>query len=90
MGTPHLKGRATGAAARHAGLLLAARRHRMRGDDPVGAGARPTAASRHEPVKEVAWAEMDKEQRIDYMKSVVLPRMKQVVHPVQPGSLLAR
>jgi hypothetical protein len=37
----------------------------------------PTTAVNAAAGKEVAWADMVKEQRIDYMKSVVLPRMKQ-------------
>ena len=37
--------------------------------------AAPVAAS---PAKEIAWADMNKDQRLEYMKSVVAPRMKQV------------
>jgi hypothetical protein len=37
--------------------------------------AAPAAAS---PAKEIAWADMNKDQRLEYMKSVVAPRMKQV------------
>ena len=37
----------------------------------------PATAATPTASKEVAWADMVKEQRIDYMKSVVLPRMKQ-------------
>lgn len=45
---------------------------------PPATAANPTAA------KEVAWADMVKEQRIDYMKSVVLPRMKQAFTQFSP------
>ena len=34
--------------------------------------AAPVAAS---PAKEIAWADMNKDQRLEYMKSVVVPRM---------------
>ena len=37
--------------------------------------AAPAAAS---AAKEIAWADMNKNQRLEYMKSVVAPRMKQV------------
>ena len=37
--------------------------------------AAPAAAS---AAKEIAWADMNKDQRLEYMKSVVVPRMKQV------------
>ena len=43
---------------------------------------RPRPAPR--AAKEVAWADMVKEQRIDYMKSVVLPRMKQAFTQFNP------
>jgi hypothetical protein len=33
---------------------------------------------------EVAWADMGKDQRLEYMKSVVLPRMKQVFSSFNP------
>jgi len=39
---------------------------------PVAAPAAASAA------KEIAWADMNKDQRLEYMKSVVAPRMKQV------------
>lgn len=46
----------------------------------------PAPATAASPVaaKEVAWADMVKEQRIDYMKSVVLPRMKQAFTRFSP------
>jgi hypothetical protein len=44
----------------------------------VPAAATPPAAA------EVPWAEMNKDQRIDYMKSVVLPRMRQVFTSFSP------
>ncbi len=34
--------------------------------------------------KEVAWADMSKDQRIEYMKSVVVPQMKQVFAAFNP------
>jgi cytochrome c553 len=45
---------------------------------PAPAAAKPAA------VPEVAWPEMNKDQRIDYMKSVVLPRMRQVFTNFSP------
>ena len=75
MGTPLFAARACGTAT---ALVLAwprgPRRHRLRGNDPVAPRPRPRPRRRR---KEVAWADMIKDQRIDYMKSVVLPRMKQ-------------
>jgi hypothetical protein len=44
----------------------------------------PTTAASPTAAKEVAWADMVKEQRIDYMKSVVLPRMKQAFTQFSP------
>jgi len=49
---------------------------------PTPAGANGAAKSSGPP--EVAWADMVKEQRIDYMKSVVLPRMKQAFTGFNP------
>jgi cytochrome c553 len=46
---------------------------------PTTAASAPAGAG-----KEVAWADMVKEQRIDYMKSVVLPRMKQAFTQFSP------
>ena len=40
----------------------------------TAAAAQPGA----KPAGEIAWADMNKDQRIEYMKSVVIPRMKQV------------
>ena len=40
------------------------------------AASGPPAAGTAAKPAEVGWAEMNKDQRIDYMKSVVLPRMK--------------
>lgn len=44
----------------------------------------PAAAAKPAGAAEVGWAEMNKDQRIDYMKSVVLPRMKQVFSSFNP------
>jgi hypothetical protein len=44
----------------------------------------PAAASSAPANKEVAWAEMGKDQRIDYMKTVVVPRMRQVFTAFDP------
>jgi cytochrome c553 len=44
----------------------------------------PTTAASATAGKEVSWADMVKEQRIDYMKSVVLPRMKQAFTQFSP------
>jgi hypothetical protein len=44
----------------------------------------PAAATKPAPTAEVAWPEMNKDQRIDYMKSVVLPRMRQVFSGFNP------
>lgn len=38
----------------------------------------PATAPAAGPAKEIAWADMNKDQRLEYMKSVVAPRMKQV------------
>ena len=46
--------------------------------------AAPAAAAPTGVPPEVGWAEMNKDQRIDYMKSVVLPRMKQVFTSFSP------
>jgi hypothetical protein len=43
--------------------------------------AAPVAAN---APKELAWAEMNKDQRMEYMKSVVAPRMKQVFVTFSP------
>lgn len=44
----------------------------------------PAAAAKPAGASEVRWAEMNKDQRIDYMKSVVLPRMRQVFSNFNP------
>jgi len=45
----------------------------------ASAPAPATAAAAAPPAaKEIAWADMNKDQRLEYMKSVVAPRMKQV------------
>ena len=44
----------------------------------------PPAAAGAATAGEVAWADMNKEQRIDYMKSVVAPRMRQVFTQFNP------
>jgi hypothetical protein len=76
MGRPHFRG----ARVRHSdGIALAgclalaviACAETTPAAPPPATAPTPTAS------KEVAWADMVKEQRIDYMKSVVLPRMKQ-------------
>ena len=46
--------------------------------------ATATAAAKPPGTPEVAWGEMNKEQRIDYMKTVVLPRMRQVFVSFNP------
>jgi len=47
---------------------------------PVGAGA----AAKPAGPPEIPWADMNKDQRIDYMKSGVLPRMKQAFTNFSP------
>jgi len=47
---------------------------------PATAAAQTTA----KPAGEIAWADMNKEQRIEYMKSVVVPRMKQAFTAFNP------
>ncbi|HXU02034.1 MAG TPA: hypothetical protein VN903_13770 [Polyangia bacterium] len=42
------------------------------------------AAAGAAPAKEVAWGDMSKDQRIDYMKGVVAPRMKQAFTTFNP------
>jgi hypothetical protein len=49
---------------------------------PAPAGANAAEKSAGPP--EVPWAEMVKEQRIDYMKAVVLPRMRQAFTNFSP------
>jgi len=44
----------------------------------------PAPASGATAGKEVAWADMSKDQRIEYMKSVVVPQMKQVFTTFNP------
>ena len=44
--------------------------------------AAPAAAGA--PAKELAWAEMGKQDRIEYMKTVVLPRMRQAFAQFSP------
>src|SRR5689334_22813720 len=46
------------------------------------APAAPTAAGA--PAKELSWAEMGKQDRIEYMKTVVLPRMRQAFAQFNP------
>ena len=48
--------------------------------ETTASGPGPSAPA----VKETPWAEMNKEQRIDYMKSTVLPRMKQAFTNFSP------
>jgi hypothetical protein len=48
------------------------------------AAAPAPAAAKPAPAAEVAWPEMNKDQRIDYMKAVVLPRMRQVFTSFNP------
>jgi cytochrome c553 len=48
------------------------------------APATASAAATPPAAPEVAWPEMNKDQRIDYMKSVVLPRMRQVFTNFSP------
>jgi len=55
----------------------------------VAVACAETKASAPAPVtagagKEVAWADMSKDQRIEYMKSVVVPQMKQVFTTFNP------
>jgi cytochrome c553 len=45
---------------------------------PAPATAPAAAPAAAGPAKEIAWADMNKDQRLEYMKSVVAPRMKQV------------
>lgn len=47
---------------------------------PAGAGA----AGKPAGPPEIPWADMNKDQRIDYMKSIVLPRMKQAFTNFSP------
>jgi hypothetical protein len=49
---------------------------------PAAGGANAAGKSGGPP--EVAWADMVKDQRIEYMKSVVLPRMKQAFANFSP------
>src|SRR6478672_9027304 len=42
------------------------------------------AAAAGAPAKELSWAEMGKQDRIEYMKSVVLPRMRQAFSQFNP------
>jgi hypothetical protein len=44
----------------------------------ASAPAPTTAPAAASAAKEIAWADMNKDQRLEYMKSVVAPRMKQV------------
>src|SRR6185369_17163905 len=49
---------------------------------PAPAGAAAAVKSAGPP--EVPWADMNKDQRIDYMKAIVLPRMKQAFTNFSP------
>jgi hypothetical protein len=44
----------------------------------------PAPATAGSAAKEVAWGDMTKDQRIDYMKTTVLPRMKQTFTTFDP------
>jgi hypothetical protein len=50
---------------------------------PAAAGT-TTTTSALKPAPELSWADMNKQQRIDYMKAVVVPRMKQVFVAFNP------
>jgi hypothetical protein len=47
-------------------------------------GSAPPPASAASAAKEVAWADMTKDQRIEYMKTTVLPQMKQAFTAFDP------
>ncbi len=83
MGTPHFRG---SRVRRGGGVVLACcvALGVIACAETTPSTPAPTTAASATPVKEVAWADMVKEQRIDYMKSVVLPRMKQAFTQFSP------
>jgi hypothetical protein len=83
MGTPQSRGarcRHSDGAVLAACLVFAA----MACAETTASAPAPTTAAGATAGKEIAWADMVKEQRIDYMKSVVLPQMKQAFTQFSP------